>query len=435
MKAPYRAWYIGIALLALAPAGARLLSWSGNRDMTVDPAVAEAGRTLFLHEWTPNDPLCANGDGLGPVYNANSCVACHSKGGIGGSGDREFNVTTFSVVPPFREAAPREGVVHKASTHAPELLNQVDPSFPPVPPPPLAELDQLTPRRAVGMAGCGPRPAEPVPLTGTHFSQRNTPPLFGVKLIEEIPDRVIIAGEKAQKLRWVMHPAGGLDKPIGRASRLPDGRIGRFGWKAQTATLSDFVQAACANELGLGNPGQAAARPLYEPGYEPPGMDLTIEQCNQLTAFVASLPRPVERVPDDVTDQRVAMAGKKLFRSTGCAECHTPDLGGVEGLYSDLLLHRMGSALSGGGGGYGDPRPSPSPTVPGSGPQLDEWRTPPLWGVAASAPYLHDGRANTLSDAIFAHDGQAKASRERFAALTESERRCIVVFLETLRAP
>src|SRR5207302_2525840 len=140
-------------------------------------------------------------------------------------------------------------------------------------------------------------------------------------------------------------------------------------------------------------------RPLGKPDYQPPGLDLTLEQCNQLTAFVAALPRPLERDPAEGVALEKISAGKKLFLKVGCADCHTPDLGSVEGIYSDLLLHRMGAPLVG-GGSYNEPPPEVPDAPPGQGPRADEWRTPPLWGVADSAPYLHDGRAPTLQEAI-----------------------------------
>lgn len=220
---------------------------------------------------------------------------------------------------------------------------------------------------------------------------------------------------------------------------MPDGRVGRFGWKAQTATLAEFVEQACANELGLGNPHQPQPQPLTSPGYAVPGIDLTQEQCDQLTQFVASLPRPAERWPADPAAHAGAEAGQRLFSAIGCADCHTPDLGPVKGLYSDLLLHRMGQALQGGGGGgYGTPQPTPVLIPESENPQivqLSEWRTPPLWGVADSAPYLHDGRAATLREAIFEHGGQAARSAKRFGALGPAEQEQLIAFLNTLRAP
>src|SRR5207249_909213 len=151
--------------------------------------------------------------------------------------------------------------------------------------------------------------------------------LFGAMQIDEIPERVLLAQERNERWRWGMSKSDDDSLPIGRVNRLANGRVGRFGWKAQTASLSDFVQAACANELGLGNPGQAQPRPLGKPDYQAPGLDLTLEQCNQLTAYVASLPRPAEQLPREDPARDQAHAGKKLFGSIGCADCHTPNLG------------------------------------------------------------------------------------------------------------
>jgi CxxC motif-containing protein (DUF1111 family) len=163
-------------------------------------------------------------------------------------------------------------------------------------------------------------------------------------------------------------------------------------------------------------------------------MDLTQEQCDQLTAFCASLPRPVERLPEESLAAEAAVAGKKLFSSIGCADCHTPNMGSIEGLYSDLLVHRMGQDLEG-GGSYHDP-PVPIPDgPPDRGPSAAEWRTPPLWGVADSAPYMHDGRANSLEDAIRLHRGQAARSADRFVTLPEGDQKKVIAFLKTLRAP
>src|SRR5262249_24590872 len=129
-----------------------------------------------------------------------------------------------------------------------------------------------------------------------------------------------------------------------------------------------------------------------------------------------------------------ASAGKTIFHQIGCADCHTPDVGVVEGIYSDLLLHSMGELLVG-GGSYNEPPPDLPRFKPGEGPIASEWRTPPLWGVADSAPYMHDGRAATLRDAITFHGGQAAAANRRFSELPQPEQAALVEFLETLRAP
>jgi CxxC motif-containing protein (DUF1111 family) len=428
MKGTSWVWYLLAALLLVGPAGLRVLTWPRTRLQPIDPATAQAGQVLFHHEWTANDPLCNGGDGLGPVYNARSCVACHNQGGPGGGGGTEHNVTVFSIDPERPGERPRTGVVHAHAVKYPETLSQVHPGLPAISRPPLAQVVHK------------PNSSEPdlrlaLPH-GVHLSQRNTPALFGANLLDAIPERDIIAGEKAQRLRWGLAPSDTESTPVGRAARLPNGRIGRFGWKAQTASLGEFVQAACANELGLGNPAQDQPAPLSKPGYQPDGLDLTDEQCSQLTTFIASLPRPGEKLPGDVRLHSEAEEGKRVFHSMGCAECHTPDLGGVPGVYSDLLLHRMGQILEGGGTSYGESVPAPEPEKPSpDGPLPDEWRTPPLWGVADSAPYLHDGRAVTLEEAIRLHAGQAALAAQRFSDSSPRKQRQLIAFLQTLRAP
>src|SRR5262249_10270635 len=109
-------------------------------------------------------------------------------------------------------------------------------------------------------------------------------------------------------------------------------------------------------------------------------------------------------------------------------------LGAVEGIYSDLLLHRMGAPLVG-GGSYNEPPPVIPDFKSGEEPRPDEWRTPPLWGVADSAPYLHDGRAASLEEAIRLHGGQGADAAQRFAKLGPAGQAPLIAFLKTLRAP
>jgi CxxC motif-containing protein (DUF1111 family) len=428
MRLTYAASYVAVMLAALSPVGLRMLSWRSSQPVDVDPAMAKAGQNLFVHEWKPNDPLANGGDGLGPVFNASSCVACHIQGGTGGAGGIRRNVTTFVNTQPA-PGRPREGVVHANAVDIrfAENLQQVDTGLPALQQPSLSQLVNLP------SSGnhCIPMPRR------VHVSQRNTPALFGAKLIDEIPERAIIANARTQQLKWAMASSTNETTPVGRVFRAADGRVGRFGWKAQAPSLSEFVEAACANELGLSNPNHPQPTPLGKPGYVSNRLDLTQEQCDQITSFVASLPRPIERIANGVKQDDV-QAGKRLFTTTGCADCHTPSLGSVDGLYSDLLLHRMGQELQG-GGSYNDvPLPPIKPDDPdpsSSSPHPGEWRTPPLWGVADSAPYLHDGRAATLEDAITMHRGQGAASAGQFAKLSVEQKGQLVTFLRSLRAP
>lgn len=421
----YRFHVLVLAGLAL-PVAVRWATWERFSPEPPDARMAQAGEELFEHEWKPKDPLSPEGDGLGPVFNANSCVACHRQGGIGGGGPQENNVLTYFIL----GKPSKQGVVHSAATKRKfrETLRLVDARLPVEIPRPSVE--ELPPEQSA-MPDCVVTTFRFPP--GVFVSERNTPALFGAGLIDAIPERAILAVSREQRLSSGLGDADSDKLPVGRISRLPDGRIGRFGWKGQTASLDDFVRAACANELGLGNPSKSQPAPLGKKDYQPPGLDLSDEQCNQITAFVTSLPRPIESLPNSVRTDRVE-AGRKLFHDVGCATCHTPDLGGVEGLYSDLLLHRMGSDLQG-GGSYDVP-PTPLPEFdPDEAPDPSEWRTPPLWGVADSAPYLHDGRAATLEQAIALHGGQGSRSAGRFHRLSRSQKQELIAFLKTLRAP
>ena len=449
MTRSYRASWISAAKLALLLLVPHILPWHKTPPQVVDPEMAQAGEALFKneaqagevlfnHEWQPNDPLAAGGDGLGPVYNASSCVACHHQGGPGGGGGLDHNVTKFIVLD-RRGRVTREGVVHAHGVGFQETLQDIDPALPPFSQPSLIQLETL--QRTSEF-----RNREILIQKEIRLSQRNTPALFGARLIDELPEEVIVNNEKDQRIARATSPRP-QEVPVGRALRLTDGRVGRFGSKAQTASLSDFVQAACANELGLGNPGHPQPRPLSIPDYPERGLDLTKDQCDQITAFVASLPRPVERLPKSIEAQGIAGAvlrssgieiripgailGKQLFVTTGCADCHTPKLGPIEGIYSDLLLHDMGEEL-GADGSYGrseNGRPGDGSPSPG------EWRTPPLWGVADSAPYLHDGRAATLELAIHLHGGTGRLAARQFKGLGADDQQSLVAFLKTLRAP
>lgn len=273
-------------------------------------------------------------------------------------------------------------------------------------------------------------------------SQRNTTALWGTGAIDRIDEKTIEA------LAAVQQEAGG--RVSGRLHRLPDGRIGRFGWKAQKASLYDFTMAACAVELGLEVPGEKQSVVPYDRDYEPVGLDLTKHEVGSLVDYVASLPQPERLESSNAELSALLKRGETHFTTVGCAACHVPDVGEVRGVFTDLLLHDMGPDL-GSVGSYGVPSvPEPDPdgdpiaNAPGKKgpakaksvpPTSREWRTPPLWGVRDSAPYLHDGRARTLEQAIAFHGGEAAETRLRFAMLEPSQRAEMLAFLKSLVAP
>jgi len=386
------------------------------------PEDVAQGKVLFNHDWTKGDPLASTGDGLGPVFNATSCLVCHKQGGVGGGGEVQHNVTTFATRAFIgNEAKFRQGVIHAfaISPEYQENLGHVDP-----------QLGQ----------GCRPTLEQVMKIAkesgfrdrGLDVSQRQTPALFGSGLLDAIPDDVIIQQERLQSARHGLVPGGSETIPVGRIARGANGKIGRFGWKGQTDSLLTFVENACANELGLSNPGAAQPISMAKLDYKGKGFDLTRKQCEQIAAFCAALPAPKERLPENPEERQQAVHGKAMFEKVGCTSCHVPNMGSIEGVYSDLLLHRMGVELTGGNSGY-----IPTPDLPDdpSSPFPDEWRTPPLWGVADSGPYMHDGRAKTLDEAIRLHRGQATSSANGYIQLTHQDREALLAFLKSLKAP
>jgi mono/diheme cytochrome c family protein len=388
-------------------------------------AVRAEGRTLFEHEWQPNDPL-AHGDGLGPLFNAKSCAACHSQGGVGGSGSNQFNVTSFEILPTHRDPGVHTGTVHAfatdaASKESPGLLHRTFPVE-------KGGVEVQVP----GHCSYTTRRADFDPVRTRPV---NTPALFGDGWIDRISPKAIqhnllkqLVVNSAQEYQFVFSAV-----PAGRVHVLPDGRVGKFGWKAQFATLEEFVAAACSNELGLGTPYTEQAKPFHKADAAKVDPDLDRGQFKALVAFVDTLPKPVEVLPDDPAGRAAAVHGKELFTKVGCAVCHTPDLGGVNGVYSDFLLH----TLDDGTGTPGSDPYAPLPDVPFPADEAkpSEWKTPPLWGVADSAPYMHDGAAPTLKAAILRHNGDGKAVTEAYRKLSGADQEAVLAFLRTLKAP
>jgi mono/diheme cytochrome c family protein len=523
MKFP-RIGAAGVLLLGIGLGGLVIGAQPG-----AEPALLDAGREQFtkirLQSGTlrtaPGNPcidvrlgfdFTPAGEGPTRMFNARSCSECHRQGGIGGGGANEHNVQMIAVgavsfpaleINPWfngeSEAAyecwrnsffprARNGsmILHRFGTSRGyaawrcERLSAVH----------LHSFESVGPQPTIG-----PRFAVAVPL-----QELNTPALFGSGLIDAIEQSVIDAGAASQ-------PA----EVRGRSPVLDDGRIGRFGWKCQTATLAEFNENACAVELGLATPRHAPAtvrvgtpkwpsttyfqlveqssqlerlrpypdspegnsqlngergeirRKLFaqlrteleaagqkvvphqtffrgtnvaaftakaETASDSPEPDMTEADLAALTAFVAALPAPKQFIgPSQRAD---VAAGRQLFESVRCNECHTPTLGGVD-LYSDLLLHSIGTLNSGTYGiGFSPADLTKSRAKPA---QPGEFRTPPLWGVADSSPYLHDGSAATLEEAVVRHGHQAGPSRDLYLKLPPEERRRMITFLESLRAP
>jgi CxxC motif-containing protein (DUF1111 family) len=411
----------GLGMTGLVAAGAAWLALPGLPVFwapRADAATKTAGLALFEHEWQPHDPI-ASGDGLGPVFNARSCVACHFQGGVGGGGGNDRNVRAFEAMPTGPDQGVRSGLIHAFAVEnrfleGSDLLRKRFPVLPGA-------------IRIVG--GCQIFVQDFDPLRSESV---NSTALFGAGWVDRISPRSITHQSLSRSLDSIGRELSGdfRGMPAGRYRVLPDGRVGKFGWKAQFATLEEFVAAACANEIGLGNPTMVQAKPMGCGDYPDVEPDLNSEQFRQLVAFVDTLPRPES--PTTPTDEE--RRGERAFASVGCAICHTPDMGGVAGIYSDFLLHSLTNPETG-GGGYSKAFNLAEFPPPADHPKPDEWKTPPLWGVADSAPYLHDGKAASLEGAILEHQGDAAPVLAAYRALPDDDRSALIAFLKGLKAP
>lgn len=348
-----------------------------------------AGDAEFSRRFAPST-------GLGPVFNNASCFSCHSADGRG----RIEN----SLI----------------------RLGTPDNDF-------LAHLGgpQIQDRAIAGAT------AETVPA-GVPLSRRLPPPVFGMGLIEAIPDASILANADPDddngdgvsgRPNWVsVH-----DDVPGNAPGTARMALGRFGRKAQTATLLEQVVEAYHQDMGITSDFRPtenvnAIAPLAEDRAADP--EVPAATVHAVVHYVRSLAPPAPGA-----DTPTRRTGAALFTSVGCAACHTPafttgpsSIGALSGrrveAYSDFLLHDMGDELA-------DQRPDGQ----ASG---REWRTTPLWGLRLMRRFLdgdaflmHDGRARTVESAILLHGGEAARARAAFAALDPPSRRALLDFVES----
>jgi CxxC motif-containing protein (DUF1111 family) len=420
---------VAVSGMCLGSLGTHAIRALGGEDL-------KRGRQLFSKEWLPAGPRRAltAGDGLGPLYDETSCLACHYQGGAGGSGPRSANVQILTAE---KVAMGANALLLRQSSSLFSgglILHRfgVDPDYKSWRLRLLGDENsadkvrmiestivqrQVTYEARTVQAGAGRL------RWGIFLSERNPPALFGLGLIDAIPDDVLLAAEER---RFPLFP-----EIRGHARRLRGGGLGRFGWRAEVQTLRDFVRLACANELGLEVPGHHQPESPLAPGSKPAALDMTEDECNALESYVRRLSPATATCDDARADQPEAPTGRPLFEAIGCAACHVPQLGGVPGVYSDLLLHDLGPTLADSASYYRPVGFSASPGQAGA----REWRTPPLWGYAGSGPYLHDGRARNLEEAVAFHSGEALATAMRFFELAPIERLRIQAFLRSLRPP
>ena len=345
-------------------------------------AVFERGRGVFQTEFTPET-------GLGPLFNNNACSQCHEDPVTGGIGEEVERHATAFRAPACDDLAPHGG---------PVIQDSVTPAL----------------HAALGIE------RETVPAEATDSAVRTTPSLLGFGLLEAVPDAEILA------LADPLDRNG--DGISGRPNRTADGRLGRFGRKAQVATLREFNAGAFVNEMGITSPTEPHEQTIdggpLPAGVDPtPDPELTQDAVDATTAFVQLLAPPAP-LPRSFVEER----GRVTFVLIGCAGCHVPAL--VTGFnrvsalnlkivqaYTDLLLHDMGPDLA--DICLGKARPA-------------EYRTEPLMGLRFKTALLHDGRASSIAAAIRLHGGEAVRARNRFLALSLAQRSALLRFLSGL---
>jgi CxxC motif-containing protein (DUF1111 family) len=413
------------------------------------------GNALFKKLWVSSPSSTQASDGLGPLYNARACQTCHLKDGRGHPPEGGRDATSMFLRLARPAVTPDE---HKA------LATFAEMSLP----------DPVYGRQLQDLAVPGLRAEgrmvihyteEPVTLAGgevvslrrprysvtdlaygdldpaTTLSPRVTQPMLGLGLVQAIHEADILALADPDD-RDGDGISGKAAIAIDQATRRQV--LGRFGWKAQTASVRHQSADAFAHDIGISTPevplhhgdctpAQAdclamatGVQPrLGDVEAPPPVLDL-------VTFYAENLAVPARRK----ASFKETLAGKRIFYETGCTACHQPKFVTRRDTankahrfqliwpYSDFLLHDMGEGLADGqqvGVANGN-----------------EWRTPPLWGIGLTKTvndhtfFLHDGRARNLTEAILWHGGEAKAARDRFADLPKTDRDALLTFLESL---
>jgi CxxC motif-containing protein (DUF1111 family) len=395
------------------------------------------GNSLFNENWVAAPASAEGRDGLGPLFHARSCSACHELDGRGRPPEPGETMTSLLLrisVP--TAGGPQPHPVY-GSQLAPRALPGLDPEASvdlawedvPISFPDGTQTTLRKPRWQVKAWHYGN------PGPDVQIGARVAPPVFGLGLLEAVP---------AESIASMADPDDRDGDGIsGRPNYLLDPEsgkrlIGRFGWKANAPTLRSQTADALLNDMGLTSPvvpeenhtamQQSVAR--FPSGGRP---ELSESMLSQLTHYVRTLAPPARRNSYD-HDVR---EGQKLFHLIGCASCHRqtltaglrpdtlPEIAGQRfHPYTDLLLHDMGEGLA-------DGRPD--------GEALErEWRTAPLWGLGLLRTVnghdflLHDGRARGVEEAILWHGGESQPSRDRWMALPATSRNQLVVFLGSL---
>jgi CxxC motif-containing protein (DUF1111 family) len=372
--------------------------------------------------------------GLGPVFDNVACEFCHPGDGRGRppAGAEPFESFLFRSSVPGRES-------NGGPLPVPGFGGQLQMRSLPEYQPEISALISYV--ENTGTFADGTQFQLRVPsytLTGVYlplppdvlFSPRAAPVVFGLGLLEAVPDEEILSRADPRDRN--------RDGISGRPNYVWDaikGRqvLGRFGWKANAPNLVQQAAGAYNGDMGVTSrlfPAESCEG--QHPGCARHDPEIDDQTIADVALYTQTLAVPARRDLDDPVTTR----GERIFYAVGCAGCHAPTLrtGRLRGVpevshqvihpYTDLLVHDMGPGLA-------DNRPD----FQASG---REWRTPPLWGIGlvetvnGHTNFLHDGRARTLLEAVLWHGGEAKAAQYRVRQLRSADRDALIAFLQSL---
>lgn len=405
------------------------------------------GNSFFRNAWVIAPSSTTARDGLGPFYNATSCGACHAFDGRGRPPvPGETGLTAGLLVRLSLPGATPHGGPVPDPTYGDQLSNQGIPGVTAEGEVAISYTEEPG-RYPDGTAYSLRRPTYAFeslmygPLSASVLtSPRVAPQMIGLGLLEALPEATILAAADPTDRN-----GDGISGRPNYVWNTETNRreVGRFGWKANQATLRQQVAGAFLGDMGITSapfPVENCTSPQADCQRQPSGntgvaepYELQPAILDKVAFYAATLAVPARRQWQDAAVKR----GKQLFvGQLNCAGCHTPKqqtaaAAPIAALanqtirpYTDLLLHDMGPGLA-------DGRPDYEATG-------QEWRTPPLWGVGLFQTvshhtfYLHDGRARNLEEAILWHGGEAERAKQGFVQLPPDDRAAVLRFLGSL---
>lgn len=392
----------------------------------------EVGDSFFTQNWVTAPASTDQRDGLGPLFNAQACSSCHLHDGRGDADGPEPGLLFRLSVPDGGSAAHEPtygdqvqdrsilGVDPEASVRRlyVEVEGEFDDGTPYTLRNPVHELEDFS----YGDIS-----------VDVMVSPRLAPPVFGVGLLEAIPEERILSladPDDADGDGISGRPNYVVEQSTGETA------LGRFGWKANVSSVEEQVATAFLGDLGITStlfPYENCEVTQIDCAASINGgsPEISDERLDDVAFYNRTLAVPARRNLDSSS----VVAGARLFDTLDCGSCHTPwhetGVHEIDALvdqviypFTDLLIHDMGAEL-------GDGRPDGE----ASG---TEWRTPPLWGIGLTETvnghvnFLHDGRARSLEEAILWHGGEAERSRKGFTGLDSEQRQQLIDFLESL---